>query len=324
LINRKKRWRVLVTGSIVDAAKDMLSRYADVIEIPLYTSQAELIEAIQKNNIDAILVRGGTIDAAAIKASKSLKVIATHGSGFNSVDVHTASELGIPVVVNRTANFEAVAEHAVGLLYALAKKISLLNNKMRNDQFWDRSSLHTFELKNKSIGIIGMGKSGLRVTEILGPLEMVVFGYDPYIDRDDIPNRIKHVDTLEMLLVASDIISIHCHLNEETFHLLSDREFSIMKVGAIIINTARGEIIDERSLISALENGKIGGAALDVFENEPPDFGSRLFEFDNVVVTPHIAGGTIEAFQRSGIMAADKILKVLLGKEGDIEKDAFV
>jgi D-3-phosphoglycerate dehydrogenase len=315
---------VLVTGTIFGVAKDMLTRYADVIELPLYSSQAELIGAIQKNKIDAILVRGGTIDAAAIKASRNLKVIATHGSGYNTVDVRTALELGIPVVVNRNANFEAVAEHAVGLLYALTKKISLLDNKLRNDHFWDRSNLHTFELKDKSIGIVGLGKSGLRVLELLAPLDMAGFGYDPYLDKKDIPKSIKRVDALEELLVASDIISIHCHLTKETYHLLSDREFSIMKVGAIIINTARGGIIDERSLISALEKGTLSGAALDVFEKEPPDFGSRLFEFENVIVTPHIAGGTMEAFQRSGIMAADKILKVLLGNVSEIEDDAFI
>jgi D-3-phosphoglycerate dehydrogenase len=264
------------------------------------------------------------IDAEAIIASKNLKVIATHGSGYNNVDVQAASELGIPVVVNRRANFEAVAEHAVGLLYTLTKKISLLNSKLRNEQLWDRSNLHTFELKDKTIGIIGLGNSGLRVSELLAPLDLVFLGYDPYIDKKDIPISIKRVDALEELLIVSDIISIHCHLTEETYHLISEREFSIMKVGAIIINTARGGIIDEQSLIAALEKGILGGAALDVFEKEPPDFGSPLFEFENVIVTPHIAGGTIEAYQRSGIMAADKIVKVLSCKTGEIEDDVFV
>lgn len=321
--SRYSSWKVLVTGPpLCSEAMKLLRTKSEVITIPPYSPSEKIAKVASGQKIDALIVRMGRVNRKVLAASPNLQVIVKHGTGVDNIDVLAATELGLPVLITSEANFQSVAEQTVGLIFAVVKELIYLDYRLRTGN-WDKVGYKGKELYGKSLGLVGIGRVGRRVSELLAPLEMDRFGYDPYVSDEDFPKEVKHVDSLHGLLNKVDVISIHCPLTEETYHLIGENEFRMMKPTAYLINTARGGIVDEKALIRALKEGWIKGAALDTFEKEPPPIDNPLWKLtQNLVVTPHIAGVTNESFARVGIAVAEMALNVLEGK--GIERKAVV
>jgi D-3-phosphoglycerate dehydrogenase / 2-oxoglutarate reductase len=262
---------------------------------------------------DGLIVRKGIINEAVIEASPALKVIAKHGVGVDNIDTAAATKHGIPVLIAAGANCEAVAEHALALIFALSRRIAEQDRKMRLG-IWDKKNYRGGELRGKCLGLVGFGRIGKRLHELVRPLEMHVLYFDPYVPDHSAAHR---VSTLTELLCAADIVSLHCPLTPDTRCLIGRKEFAIMKPGAFIVNTARGAVLDEAALIEALQEKRIGAAGLDTFENEPPDRGNPLFAMENVIATPHVGAFSEESFRNMGTGAAENVLTVLAGKPPD-------
>jgi D-3-phosphoglycerate dehydrogenase len=224
--------------------------------------------------------------------------------------------LGIPVMITPNANQQSVAEHTVGLMFALAKKTVLLDKRLRQGH-WDKAVYNGTELRGKCLCLIGFGRIGRRVAELVKPLEMEVMVFDPYLPEEVEVPGVKIVSNLTELLKVADFVSIHCPCTDETRNLIGIEHFKIMKRTAYIINTARGELIQQDALVYALEQGLIAGAGIDTFAVEPATKNNPLWAFENVVVTPHIAGATKEALRNMGCSAVNNIFRVLEGAEID-------
>lgn len=246
-------------------------------------------------------------------------LITRHGIGYDNIDIKSATEKGTIVTkVGGETEREAVAETAVALLMSIIRKIREASLKVKEGKWKERAKFIGWEIKGKTVGIIGLGNIGSRVGEILkNGFGTKIIVYDPYLSEEEIKKRGGEKVNLEELLKNSDIISLNCSLTSENYHMLSFKEFSLMKEGVFIINTARGELIDENALISALESGKIGGVGLDVVEGEPIDENHPLLKFDNVIITPHISAYTYEALKAMGDKVVSDIEKVLRGEIPD-------
>lgn len=245
---------------------------------------------------DAILIRSAKISGELIKNAPNLKVVGKHGIGVDNIDVKAATERGIVVVNAPESNINAVAEHALTLIMTLAKNIVLLDHKVRLGDFDLRTKFTNMELKGKIAGIIGLGKIGLILVKQLQSLGMKIIGYDPYVQTSAMEKiGVDLVDDLDKIFMSSDIVSIHVPLNESTKGMIGEQELKKMKKAALLINVSRGTIIDEQALCQALKNGEIAGAALDVFEQEPPATENPLFDLDNIIFSPHNAALTDEA-----------------------------
>lgn len=323
---KKNKWKILVTGPICLKAKKMIEAKAELIFIPPYSSSEEIAELVKKQQTEGLIVRMGKITREVLAASSQLQVVIKHGTGFNNIDIAAATKLGLPVLITPNANFEAVAEHTVSLIYGLAKKLTFLDYELRVNHNWykTKTEYQTKELHHKCLGIIGFGRIGSRVIQLVTPLEMKILVYDPYVSEKDLPNGTILVKSLKEFLQKADIITIHCPLTKDTYHLLGEEELSYMKPNAYLVNTARGGVIDERALVNVLKKGLIAGAALDTFEKEPPSFNSDIFKLNNLITTAHIAGNTKESFIRMGVTVAETIFKFLEEKEKEIEKSMFV
>ncbi len=310
-------FRVVVTGdSLAKEAMEILSGKCQMLFTGPYPSPSLLAQKMREEKSHALILRTGKAPAEVIKASPNLKVIAKHGVGVDNIDVETATQLRIPVMVTASANYQSVAEHTIGLMFSLAKDIPWHDSRMRQG-FWDKAQYRGVELYKKTLGLVGFGRIGRRVYELVAPLQMKVLVFDPFLKSDDLPADVTRLNRLEDLLKEADIVSLHCPLTDKTRHLIGERELEIMKKTAWLINTARGEIVDEEALITALKEGKIAGAGLDTFRKEPPEDLQRLGQAGKVVMTPHVAGATEEAFKRMGIEAAQNVITILEGKKPD-------
>lgn len=301
--------RVLVADSINEKGIAELEKVAEVV-VDTDITPEELLETIK--DFDAIIVRSRTkVTREVIEAAPRLKIIARAGVGVDNIDVKAATEKGIMVINAPESTSITVAEHTMGLILALARKIHLADKSVKEGR-WDKSKFMGIELNNKTLGVIGMGRIGSQVVKRAKSFGMNVLVHDPYISRETADEMGVEIVDLETLLKKSDIITIHVPLTPETRYLISDRELDMMKDTAFIINCARGGIVDEKALYNALNEGRIGGAALDVFEEEPPK-DSPLLELDNVVLTPHIGASTVEAQRDAAIIVANEIKKVFEG-----------
>jgi len=319
-----KKWKFLLTGSIHQEAQKLLEPHAEFVISPAGSSSSEISNLMRKQQTDALIVRAGKINREVMTASPRLRVIVKHGVGYNNIDVKSATELGLPVLYTPRANFESVAEHTLALIFSLTKKINLLDKEMKSNKSWPKSKYVLEELQHKCIGLVGMGRIGFRVIQLLSPLEMQIIVYDPFVSESALPSGVKKVDTVKQLVQKADIVSVHCPLTKETNRLLGKEELSSMKPNAYLINTARGGIVDETALIKILERDLIAGAALDTFSQEPLSPNSPLLRLDNVIVTPHVAGTTKESFIRMGVTAVKLAFQILEGKEEDIPVDNFI
>jgi len=267
-------------------------------------------------NCDAILIRTAPVPAEVIRAGKKLKVIARHGVGVDNIDVDAATKLGIYVTNSPLSNANSVAEHVIGLIIALARNMLRCDRELRNGNFQIRNQIEGLDLEGKTLALLGIGRVGSRVARkaALG-LEMRVIGYDPYITQSSVIPEVELVSDREYVFTSADFISLHLPSNKQTKGTVGKKEFELMKHTAYLINTARGDIINEAELIEALTEKIIAGAALDVFEQEPPAKDNPLFGFDNVILTPHNAALTKEAKVRMALHAAMGIDEVLSGKK---------
>ncbi|MBU1205454.1 MAG: hydroxyacid dehydrogenase [Proteobacteria bacterium] len=308
---------VVITGdNLAPEAMKILSEKCRVVFTGPYPQPSILAQKLREEKAHALILRTGKVPAEVVKASPDLKVIAKHGAGFDNIDVQTATALRIPVMTTATANYESVAEHTLGLMFALAKDIPRLDSRMHQG-FWDKTQYRGVELYRKTLGLIGFGRIGRRVHELVAPLQMKVVVFDPFLPESGLPPMVTLVSQLDELLKAADIVSLHCPLTEQTRNLIGKRELGIMKKSVWLINTARGEVVDEEALIAALQEGKIAGAGIDTFRKEPPEDLRRLSEAGKVVLTPHIAAATEEAFARMGIEAAQNVMTILEGRRPD-------
>ncbi|MEN2984949.1 MAG: D-isomer specific 2-hydroxyacid dehydrogenase family protein [Dictyoglomaceae bacterium] len=243
-------------------------------------------------------------------------LITRHGIGYDNIDIKSATEKGVIVTkVSGEIEREAVAETAIALLMSVIRKIREASLKVKEGKWKERAKFIGWEIKGKTVGIIGFGNIGSRVGEILKKgFDAKILVYDPYLSEEEIVKRGGEKVSLEELLKNSDIISLNCSLTSENYHMLSFKEFSLMKDGVFIVNTARGELIDEKALISALELGKVGGVGVDVVEGEPIDENHPLLKFENVVITPHISAYTYEALKAMGDKVVSDVERVLRGE----------
>ena len=298
--------KILICDQIESEGVNLLLESGfNVVEKPTITSD-ELLEEIKDVNV--VVVRSRTkITDSVINNGKNLQLICRPGTGIDNINTSVAKAQNIPVFNSVEASTNAVAELTISLAVSLARSIPLADHALKNGK-WLKNSLLGSELRGKMFGIIGLGRIGRRTGILASALEMKVIGFeketvDPeYLDKYNI-NQVE----LNELLSNSDFISLHLPATDETIHMIGKEQFELMKDTAFIINTARGQLIVESDLFDALSNSKIAGAALDVFETEPPT-NSELINLKNLIVTPHIGAQIIEAQKDASIVIAQKII----------------
>jgi phosphoglycerate dehydrogenase-like enzyme len=249
-------------------------------------------------------------------AGPELKLVIRHGIGYNAVDVPAATTRGILAANTPDGPTESTAEHAVGLLLAIAKRIVKSDFVLRTNQPWTRADLRGVELLDQLLGVVGYGRIGRRVTEIcaLG-LKMRVIVYDPYLTKiPELPEGVKMVNSLAELLSQADFVTLHIPLTPDTHHFIGERELRLMKPGSYLINASRGPVLDEAALIRVLEDGHLAGAGLDVYDIEPPEPDNPLLQMTNVVNTPHVASNTPQGSWRMSQSVVDQVLQLLAGE----------
>jgi D-3-phosphoglycerate dehydrogenase / 2-oxoglutarate reductase len=303
--------RILVTEPLSARGLDLLREEYEV-DVGTDLAAAGLVDAIEP--YDALVVRSQTkVTAEVIDAARSLKVIARAGIGLDNVDVETATRRGVMVVNAPQSNVLSAAEHTMALLLSLARNIPQADRALRDGQ-WARERFQGVELHGKTLGVIGLGRVGTMVAQRALAFGMRLIAFDPYVSRERARSlAIELMPDLGALLVQSDVVTIHLPRTPETEALIGDRELSLMKEGARLVNTSRGGIVDERALEEALRSGRLAGAALDVFADEPAT-DHPLFSLPNVVVTPHLGAATAEAQDKAGVAIAEMVSLALRGE----------
>ncbi|MGI6065756.1 MAG: hydroxyacid dehydrogenase [Bacillota bacterium] len=261
---------------------------------------------------DGVLIRIAKISGDFIRNAPHLKVIAKHGIGVDNIDVKVATEKKVLVVNAPEANINAVAEHAFAMVMALSKNFLEMDKEVRQGNFALRTKVNLVELKGKKVGIIGLGKIGILLAKKLKGLDVNLLGYDPYADRRIIEDAgIKPVDRMEEVMADADFISVHVPLMDSTRGMIGENEFKQMKNSSYLVDVSRGGVVDQNALYQALKTGMIKGAAVDVFEQEPPQADNPLFELDNILLSPHNAALTDEALVAMATQSAQGIVDCL-------------
>lgn len=303
--------RVLVADQLSEAGVEALAAHFDV-DVRTGLEKAALVAAI--GDYDAVVVRSATtVDADVIAAGSRLKVIARAGIGLDNVDVQAATARGVLVCNAPQSNVVSAAEHTVALLLALARMIPQADRSLRAGE-WKRTAFQGVELQGKTLGVLGLGRVGTLVAQRCSAFGMRLLAYDPYVSAERAARMgATLVDTVPELCAAADILTVHLPKTPETVGIVGEAELRAMKPTARIVNTARGGLIDEAALYTALSEGWIAGAALDVFSAEPMT-DSPLFALDTVVATPHLGASTSEAQDKAGTMVAESVVLALKGE----------
>ena len=298
---------VLVTGA--DLAPEAQSVLAD-FELA-YAGRApneeDLVRLCGHHDPVAIIVRYGKITRRIIDACRSLKVISKHGSGIDTIDVETAAARGIAVKAAAGANAAAVAEHTWALILACAKSVTYLNERMHAGH-WDKATHKTLELEGLTLGLIGLGAIGARVAAIGTAMGMRVVAYDPYVKS---PPPAVTLQTVNEVIASAHVLSLHCPLTAENRGMLDREMFARMRDGTILVNTARGGLIDDAAMLEALASCKLRAAGLDSFAAEPPPADHPLRGVKGLTLSPHIGGVTAAAYTKMGVGAARNIVDAL-------------
>ena len=305
--------KVVITEPIDDRGLEMLKREAAVIYLPQLPGQT-LLDSIRE--ADALVVRMAKVSRELLEQTRNLLVIAKHGVGYDNIDVEAATQKRILVVNTPEANIESVAEHNLGLMLSLSKKICLSDRALREGRLERQENYIGVELKEKKLGIIGLGKIGSETAyKCKVAFNMDIIVYDPYVPKQK-TDRLGYTKTekLDDLLRESDYVVICVPLTEATQGLITAKELGLMKANAFLINSSRGRIIDEAALYDHLVKGKIAGAALDVFTQEPPPPEHPLLSLDNFIATPHTGGVTTESMRRMATTVAEDLLRVFRGQ----------
>lgn len=264
------------------------------------------------SDIDGVIAGVDTWDEAVFKLAPNLKVIARFGVGVDNIDLAKAQEYGIQVTNVPGGNANAVAELAVGLILSMIRNIPSLHQSARRG-YWDRYVGE--ELLGKTVGLLGFGNIAQMTAKKLQGFEVKLIAYDKYPNADKAKEYGVELVSSEDVLKRSDVVSMHLPSLKETYHMMSDEQFSMMKKTAFFVNTARGALVDEKALYRALQTRTIAGAAIDVYEQEPVAADNPLFQLDNLISTPHTAAETVETYRRVGLVTAQALLDVFAGKE---------
>lgn len=291
----QKPWDVLAEAGCELVQADMSQKM----------TEERLIELLA--DVDGAIVGVVPLTARVLENAPKLKVVSAHGVGVDHIDVKAAARQGVIVANCPGTNDQPVADLAIGLMIAIARKIPSVDRELRQGH-WGRHS--GSELWNKTLGLIGLGRIGRGVAKRALGFDIKVLAYDPYVSQEQVRSLDVSLTSFDEVIAASDFLSLHAVLNDETRNMMGAAQFRAMKPSAYLINTSRGGLVDEAALYQALTEGQIAGAALDTFVNEPP-LGSPLLQLDNLVVTPHIGAHTKEAIERVGVLAAQNVVQAL-------------
>ncbi|MCL6594527.1 MAG: phosphoglycerate dehydrogenase, partial [Alicyclobacillus sp.] len=301
--------KVLVADDISSQGLEKLNVIPNVeIEVRTGLSEAELAEAVQ--DADALLVRSASkVTERVLAAARRLKVVGRAGVGVDNIDVNAATRRGVVVVNAPDGNTISAAEHTFAMMISMARHIPQAHATVKSGK-WDRKSFVGVELAGKTLAVVGMGRIGTEVAKRAKAFQMEVYGYDPFLTDERAKQLgIRRADLAEAV-AAADFLTVHTPLTKETRHLIDARMFARMKDGVRVVNCARGGIIDEQALCDALASGKVAGAALDVYEEEPLPADHPLRQFSNVVFTPHLGASTEEAQLNVAIVVAEEVANV--------------
>jgi len=315
--------KIMLVEKIHEAGEAMLAQKAELV-YPNPQNIEGIIEAI--GDCNALVVRNTKITRQVMEAAPKLAVIGRHGVGYDTVDIAAAAALGITVVYTPAANTESVVEISIGFIICLGRKIVEAHAAMQSEQLLSdtvtmpiltrQKGLINADLWGKTLGVVGVGRIGSAVAKRMNAaFNMRVLGYDPYVDADTLAGYgVQKLHRLEEMLPQCDFVAIHCTGGAQTRRLIDARMLALMKPEAYLINTARGTVVDEAALIEALRRKQIAGAALDVYDPEPPRPGNPLLHMDNVIVTPHFCAMTEESLYNMATMVAQGVLDVLEGR----------
>jgi D-3-phosphoglycerate dehydrogenase len=289
-------------------------------------TEARLLELIDEHGgFDGLLngddqITPAVIDAA-LNAPTPLRVIAKYGIGLDSIDVDYATQKHLPVLFTPGVNHTAVAEHAMGLMIALAKRFDPHIRATRDGQWKRKTGL---ELRDKTLGIVGLGRIGKALVERARPFGMTPIAFDPYFDEQFAAEHgVQRCETVDDLLANADVVSLHAGLTEQTHHLINEQSLARMKARAMLINTSRGALVDEQAVVKACEADQLWGYATDVLEQEPMPADHPFQSLDNVIVTPHIASRTFGNIERQGTRAVRNLINYLNGEADYIQANAL-
>jgi len=311
-------WRVLLPEKIHDVGPESIADFAEFTTVSKDSRNSEKLSSYI-NEFDAIILRHAQLTKEVIENANNLKVIAKHGAGLDNVNIKTATEQNVVVCNTPGINSRAVAEHTITLMMGVRRNLVFADRNVRHGKWgevqtnWEQFSRS--ELQSDVFGLFAFGNVAEEVADLATGLGMKCIAYDPYVDDEALGDTVTRVDDKEALFERSDVVSIHSPLTDETRHSIGSTELRALGEDGIIINTARGAVIDENALISALEQKSILGAGLDVLDEEPPDEDHPLFDSERVILTPHLGGLSKEATYNASLRAAKNVQSVF---EGDI------
>lgn len=308
------RKKVLIVQPIDESGIKLLKKEVEVILAP--DSSVETV-CKEIRGIHGVIVRTAPFTREIIESADKLEVIGRHGVGVDNIDIKAASERGIPVVHTPNANMVSVAEHTIGFILALAKRLVISDKATRKGNFALREEFAASDLDGKTLGIVGAGRIGSTLAKkCKAAFNMKILAYDPYLSPEKAKEmEVSLCDSLPELLKESDFVSIHLPLTTDTGDLIGEKELKLMKPTAFLINVGRGRIVDEKALAKALKEEWIAGAATDVFSEEPPDPDNPLLKIKNIILSPHMAALTKECVIRMATGAAQGVLDVLRGNK---------
>lgn len=309
--------KIIVTELIWPIGLRKLEEFAETVDYDpdLWKDRKTLL--IKVKDYDAIIVRNQTrVDEELLKAGSQLKVIGRLGVGLDNIDLQAAKQHNTEVVFARNANATSVAEYVIASMLEAKRPLFAASQDVKNGN-WNRKKFTKGELYKKTLGLVGLGEIAQRTAKRAISFGMNIVGFDPFVTEYDyvISETGIQQRSFTQLLAESDFISVHVPLTPTTKDLFSYAEFELMKNFSFIINTSRGGVINERALLDAVKNSRIGGAFLDVLEQEPPQSGNPLFQCENIFITPHIAGLTEESQERTSLLVAEEVGKVLKGDQ---------
>jgi D-3-phosphoglycerate dehydrogenase / 2-oxoglutarate reductase len=306
--------KVLVNKPIHEDAIKLLSSEVEVLT-PYNATPQEILEMLS-NVQGMVLCVGFKVTADTLETVTGLEVIGRHGVGLEIIDVDAATRKGLPVTFTPEGPTESTAEHAFLLMTAAARRLTFLDRATRIGNFAIRDSVVGVELLNKKVGVVGFGHIGQRFAEMCrAAYKMEVHVYDPFVPVAIVQEwGAKSHDSMTEMAAAVDFLSIHTPATPQTHHMVNAEVLKALGKNGFLVNCSRGPVVNEQALISALQNGWIAGAGLDVYDPEPPSPDNPLFGMDNVVLTPHLASFTEEGRQRMGMMVAEDVLRVLRGE----------
>lgn len=309
--------KVLITGNLfshVEKEIEILSTASEVI-FNNTTDKNELKKLVE--DVYIIMTDVTSIDKEVLDCAKNLEYIVEYGVGYDNIDVPAATKKGITVMNVPDAYLKEVSEHAISLIFAVSRKICNWNRMIKEEMKWDFNTYDVLKLYDKTLGLIGCGKIGSYVAEFANVMKMKVIIYDPYLNESMLKQKNINAELvdLDFLLKNSDIMSIHTPLTNQTKNMIDKEKISLMKDNAILINTGRGGIVNEKALCEALDKGKFFGVGIDVIENEPNVKDCCLLKYDNVIITPHIGWKSEVAAINNEMKAVEEVMRILKGEQ---------